>query len=63
MSVNALTAETDTSVPDVGEESSQELTNQTLFDPGTTGRVIFFWLLTPSVSAAASYALFSFMPL
>ena len=63
MSVNALTAETDTSVPDVGEESSQELTEQTLFDPGTTGRVIFFWLLTPSVSAATSYALFTFMPL
>ncbi|RDI71867.1 inorganic phosphate transporter [Halopelagius longus] len=59
MSVNALTAETDENVPAVGEESETDLAGRNLFDPGTTGRVIFFWLLTPSLSAAASYVLFA----
>ncbi|SFG99673.1 inorganic phosphate transporter, PiT family [Halopelagius inordinatus] len=59
MSVNALTTETDENVPRVGEESETDLAGRNLFDPGTTGRVIFFWLLTPSLSAAASYALFA----
>ncbi|MFB6092840.1 MAG: anion permease [Haloquadratum sp.] len=63
MSIDALTAETEDEVPPVGEESSQELAGSDLFDPGTTGRVIFFWLLTPSLSAAASYVLFVFVPL
>ena len=34
-----------------------------LFDPGTTGRVVFFWMLTPTLSAVASYLLFRFAPL
>ncbi|SFR32184.1 inorganic phosphate transporter [Halogeometricum limi] len=63
MSVNALTAETREDVPAVGEESETDLAGSDLFDPGTTGRVIFFWLLTPSLSAVASYALFSLTPL
>ncbi|ELZ31151.1 phosphate/sulfate permease [Halogeometricum pallidum JCM 14848] len=63
MSVNALTAETREDVPPVGEESETDLAGSDLFDPGTTGRVIFFWLLTPSLSAVASYALFSATPL
>ncbi|MDS0296121.1 inorganic phosphate transporter [Halogeometricum luteum] len=63
MSVNALTAETREDVPPVGEESETDLAGSDLFDPGTTGRVIFFWLLTPSLSAVASYALFSVTPL
>jgi PiT family inorganic phosphate transporter len=63
MSVNALTAETENDVPRVGEESETDLAGSNLFDPGTTGRVIFFWLLTPSLSALASYALFATTPL
>jgi PiT family inorganic phosphate transporter len=30
-----------------------------LFDPSATGRVVFFWVLAPSLSALASYALFA----
>jgi PiT family inorganic phosphate transporter len=59
MSVNALAATSDDGVPPVGEESEGDLAGRNLFDPGTTGRVIFFWLLTPSLSAAASYLLFA----
>ncbi|ESP87995.1 inorganic phosphate transporter [Candidatus Halobonum tyrrellensis] len=64
VSVNALAAEgeADGSVPDVGEEEEDELLADDLFNPGTTGRVIFFWMLTPSLSFAASYALFSLAP-
>ncbi|MFC7205120.1 anion permease [Haloferax namakaokahaiae] len=59
VSVNALAAEREDRVPAMGEEAPDELAAHDLFDPGTTGRVIFFWLLTPSISAIASYALFS----
>ena len=59
VSVNALAAEREDEVPKMGEEAPDELSAQDLFDPGTTGRVIFFWMLTPSLSALASYALFS----
>jgi PiT family inorganic phosphate transporter len=59
VSVNALAAEREDHVPKMGEEAPDELSAHDLFDPGTTGRVIFFWLLTPSLSAIASYALFS----
>ena len=63
MSVDALTTETAEEVPRMGEESTQELGGTDLFDPGTTGRVIFFWLLTPTLSAVASYVLFATTPL
>ena len=33
-----------------------------LFDPATTGRVIVLWILTPSISALASYLLFEYVP-
>ncbi len=62
VSVNALAAEPGTEIPRIGEEDEATLTANDLFDPGTTGRVIFFWLLTPSVSAITSYALFSLAP-
>ena len=63
VSVNALAAErTEGEVPGVGEERREELLAEDLFDPGTTGRVIFFWILTPSLSFAASYALFVLTP-
>ncbi|MFC7069999.1 inorganic phosphate transporter [Halobaculum lipolyticum] len=64
VSVNALAAEraSPDEVPRVGEEE-EDLLAEDLFDPGTTGRVVFFWILTPSLSFAASYALFAFTPL
>ena len=65
VSVNALAtdgADGSGEVPPVGEPDD-ELVQRNLFDPGTTGRVIFFWLLTPSLSAAASYLLFAFAPI
>ncbi|WP_224333439.1 inorganic phosphate transporter [Haloprofundus halobius] len=62
VSVNALAAERRETVPRVGD-ADDELTANDLFDPGTTGRVIFFWILTPSLSALASFLLFRFVPL
>ncbi|MFT4891129.1 MAG: PiT family inorganic phosphate transporter [Halobacteriales archaeon] len=50
-------------VAPIGEEEPAELTASDLFDPGTTGRVVMLWILTPSISAAASFALFSVFPL
>ncbi|MFC4359607.1 anion permease [Halobium salinum] len=60
VSVNALTAETKKVKP-MGKED-EELIAGDLFDPGTTGRVIFFWILTPSLSAVASFLLFALTP-
>jgi len=62
MSVNALAAERQETVPKMGEEDPKELTAADLFDPSTTGRVIALWLLTPSLSAVASYLVFTFLP-
>ena len=61
MSVNALAVDEEAPVEPAGRESS--LRANDLFDPGTTGRVVFFWLLAPSLSAVASYLLFRFVPL
>jgi PiT family inorganic phosphate transporter len=61
VSINALAAET-REVRPVGERED-DLLAEDLFNPGTTGRVIFFWILTPSLSALASYLLFAFVPL
>ncbi|MFB6096501.1 MAG: anion permease [Haloferacaceae archaeon] len=63
VSVDALAAEPQGEVPSVGEEDDLDLTAGDLFDPSTTGRVIFFWMLTPSVSALASYLVFAYTPL
>ena len=62
VSVDALAAEERGEVPPMGEEDAELMAND-LFDPGTTGRVIFFWLLTPSLSALASFLLFWLAPL
>ncbi|WP_435334193.1 anion permease [Haloarchaeobius sp. TZWWS8] len=50
-------------VAPIGEEKPDELAASDLFDPGTTARVIGLWILTPSISAVASYLLFSTFPL
>lgn len=54
--------ETPGDVPRIGEEDPDELTATDLFNPATTGRVIMLWVLTPTISAVASYLLFRFMP-
>jgi PiT family inorganic phosphate transporter len=45
-------------VPAIGEEELDELTAERLFDPAATSRIVFLWLLTPSLSVVASYLLF-----
>ncbi|WP_049969210.1 inorganic phosphate transporter [Haladaptatus cibarius] len=62
MSVNALTAE-QKEVTKIGEEDPDTLDASDLFDPSTTARVVGLWILTPSISAIASYLLFTFVPL
>jgi PiT family inorganic phosphate transporter len=49
-------------VTPIGQEKTT-LNASDLFDPSTTGRVIVLWILTPSISATASYLLFTFFPL
>jgi PiT family inorganic phosphate transporter len=46
----------------IGDEESTDLTSQELFDPSATGRVVMLWILTPSLSAFASYLLFRVFP-
>lgn len=60
VSVNALAADpVEDEVPSMGEEEETDLIAHDLFDPSATGRVVFFWMLTPSLSVVASYALFA----
>jgi PiT family inorganic phosphate transporter len=63
MSVDALTAEPEEEVQKIGEEDPDELQTKDLFDPASTGRVIMLWILTPSISAVASFLLFEFFPI
>jgi inorganic phosphate transporter, PiT family len=62
MAVNVLPEEQE-EVAKIGEEEPKTLKARDLFDPSTTGRVIVLWILTPSISALASYLLFVFVPL
>ncbi len=62
MTVNVLPEEQD-KVAKIGEEEPKTLKARDLFDPSTTGRVIVLWILTPSISALASYLLFALVPL
>ena len=45
-------------VPDVGEESSDELAAGSLFDPAAAKRVVVMWLLTPTLAVIGSYPVF-----
>ncbi|GAA0213985.1 inorganic phosphate transporter [Halobaculum roseum] len=65
VSVDALAAERPDAadgVPGMGEERGEELLAEDLFDAGTTGRVVSFWIFTPTVSFVCSYALFALTP-
>ncbi|MFB6134042.1 MAG: anion permease [Halanaeroarchaeum sp.] len=63
VSVDALAAERPDDVPRMGEEDVDELVATDLFDPTTTARVVFLWVLTPSLAALGAYALFWVFPL
>jgi len=63
MTVNALTAEPDDEVQKIGEEDPADLETSDLFDPAATGRVVMLWILTPSISAVASFLLFEVFPI
>ena len=45
-------------VTPIGEESAEDLSAESLFDPAATTRIVSLWLLTPSASAVGSYLLF-----
>ncbi|MDG5775637.1 inorganic phosphate transporter [Haloarculaceae archaeon H-GB11] len=47
----------------IGEEDPDQISAVDLFDPAATGRVVVLWILTPSISAVASYAVFQFTTL
>jgi len=58
-SLAAERADTPRDVPRIGEEDPEELAAGDLFDPAAVGRVVILWVLTPSIAATASFALFS----
>ena len=50
-------------VPRIGEADPDSPRTADLFDPTTTGRVVFLWVLTPSLAAVTSFLLFNFAPI
>ncbi len=46
-------------VPPIGEEEFDELAAESLFDPAATSRIVFLWVLTPTLSAIGAYLLFA----
>ncbi|MFB6113147.1 MAG: anion permease [Halodesulfurarchaeum sp.] len=63
----ALAADTESrdpnEVPGIGEEDPDTLDPRDLFNPATTGRVVVLWILTPTISAGASFLLFEYVPI
>jgi len=62
LSVNALAADGTGHVkqtPPIGEERTNGGVTTDLFDPAATARVVILWILTPTISALASFGLFS----
>ncbi len=45
----------------IGEGDPEALVGTDLFDPAATARVITLWVLTPTISAVASYLVFEFV--
>ncbi|MBV0925737.1 inorganic phosphate transporter family protein [Halomicroarcula limicola] len=49
-------------VAKIGEEDPESVTTAAdLFDPSATGRVVMLWILTPTISAVASYLVFQYV--
>ena len=48
-------------VPEVGEKGPVDLDQKSLFDPAAAKRIVTMWVLTPSLSVAASYPAFLFL--
>ncbi|WP_256390826.1 inorganic phosphate transporter [Natronoarchaeum rubrum] len=48
----------DAEVAPIGEEELDELAAESLFDPAATSRIVFLWVLTPTLSAIGAYVLF-----
>ncbi|WP_440006946.1 anion permease [Halomicrococcus sp. SG-WS-1] len=63
MSVGAIAAEPENEVARIGEEDPDVLSASDLFNPSTTARVVGLWIITPSISALASFLLFEYVPL
>ncbi|MDY6778388.1 MAG: inorganic phosphate transporter, partial [Candidatus Nanohaloarchaea archaeon] len=59
-SIEALMEEPGSDVGPIGEEDPENLraTGKELFDPDTISRIVILWILTPSLSASASYLIF-----
>ena len=45
----------------IGEEEEENLPDDRLFKPEMIGHVVTLWILTPTISAAASYAVFAIL--
>jgi len=48
-------------VPDIGAEGPADIDERSLFDPRAAKRIVVLWVLTPSLSVAASYPVFRFL--
>ncbi|WP_267163161.1 inorganic phosphate transporter [Halovenus salina] len=47
------------SVPAIGEEDTEVLSAESLFDPAAVSRIVALWIITPSLSVVGSYLLFA----
>lgn len=64
VSVSAVMAETENTVPRIGEEDPEELSEVgQLFDPSVVVRFVVFWILGPSIATGLSYVTFLLFPL
>ncbi|GGL31928.1 anion permease [Halarchaeum grantii] len=54
-------AESVPDVPDIGEADPAELDRDGLFDPNAAKRIVFLWVLTPTLAVLGSYPLFRFV--
>lgn len=60
VSMAALKQDSDP-VERIGDEDPDKLPQENLFNPGTVQRVVTLWVLTPTISATASFLLFTLL--
>lgn len=63
VSVSAITAETENTVPGIGGGDPENLrdVNQ-LFDPSAAVQFVAFWIISPSIATGLSYLTFLLFP-
>lgn len=61
--MNTAALNTEGEKQQIGEEEKKDMPENNLFNPDMIGHVVTLWILTPTISARASFTVFMIMSL